>query len=123
MIIRVTGKTTLSQVGVDKMDLLLQNGDTIVVDADSGSSDIEDGILHTKMKGVTFDDEYSNGRISELKGAKVAAAYIYQLNNDIGIEGLNDPNVLQLTSVEVEDGEDTLQIAIDVQPKFVFVED
>ncbi len=123
MIIRVTGKTTLSQVGVDKMDLLLQNGDTIVVDADLGSSDIEDGILRTKMEGVVFDEEPSDGRISEIKSAKVAVAYIYQLNNTTGIEGLNDPDVLQLTSVEVEDGEDTLQITIDVQPKFVFVED
>lgn len=123
MIIRITGNTTLSKIGVDKMDLLLPNGDTIVVDADLGSSDIEDGIMHTKMEGVVFNEEPSDGRISELKGAKVAVAYIYQVDDNIGDADLKDPNVLQLTSVEVEDGEDTLQITIEVQPKFVFVED
>lgn len=123
MIIRVTGKTTLSQIGVDKMDVLLPNGDTIVVDADLVSSDIEDGIMHSKMEGVVFDEEPSDGRISELKGAKVATLYFYQLDDDIGDVDLKDHDIIQLTSVEIEDGDDTLQITIDVQPKFIFVED
>lgn len=122
MIIRVTGKTKLEDIGIDNMDFTLPNGDTINVDADEESAYTEDGIMHSIMKEVLFDDEYANGRASELKDAKMTIAHIFSFNNDIGDTDLNDPEEFQLKSIEIEDGNELLQLPVVEQPKFIFVE-
>lgn len=123
MIIRVTGKTTIQNAGIDSMDFILPNGNTINVDADEESTYTEDGIIYSTMKGVLFNDEYANGRASELQDAKMATARVFTFNNDIGDADLNDPEVLQLKSIEIEDGNELLQLSVDDQPEFIFVED
>lgn len=123
MIIRVTGKTTLKYIGIDSMDFTLSNGDTINVDADEESAYTEDGIMYNMMKGVLFDDEYANGRASELQDAKIAIARVFSFKNDIGDADLNDTEVFQLKSIEIEDGNELLQLSVDEQPEFIFVED
>lgn len=123
MIIRVTGKTTLEDVGIDNMDFTLPNGDTINVDADEESAYTEDGILHSIMKGVLFDDEYANGRASELKDAKMTIARVFSFKNNIGDTDLNDPEEFQIKSIEIEDGNELIQLPVAEQPKFIFVED
>lgn len=123
MIIRITAKTTLQNIGIDSMDFILPNGNTINVDADEESAYTEDGIMHSIMKGVLFDDEYANGRASELKDAKMTIAHIFSFNNDIGDTDLNDPEEFQLKSIEIEDGNELLQLPVVEQPKFIFVED
>ena len=123
MIIRVIGKTTLEGVGIYSMDFVLPNGDTINVDADEESAYTEDGIMYNMMKGVLFDDEYANGRASELQDAKMTIARVFSFKNDIGDADLNDPEVFQLKSIEIEDGNELLQLPVVEQPKFIFVED
>lgn len=123
MIIRITAKTTLQNIGIDSMDFILPNGNTINVDADEESTYTEDGIMYSTMKGVLFNDEYANGRASELQDAKMATARVFTFNNDIGDADLNDPEVFQLKSVEIEDGNELLQLLVDNQPEFIFVED
>lgn len=123
MNIRVTGNTTLQGVGIDSMDFVLPNGDTIIVDADEETTYTEDGIMYADMKGVLFNDDYANGRASELQDAKMTTAYVFAFNNDIGDVDLNDPEVLQLKSIEIEDGNELLQLSVDEQPEFIFVED
>ena len=123
MIIRVIGKTTLEDVGIYSMDFVLPNGDTINVDADEESAYTEDGIMYNMMKGVLFDDEYANGRASELQDAKMTIARVFPFKNDIGDADLNDPEVFQLKSIEIEDGKELLQLPVVEQPKFIFVED
>lgn len=123
MIIRVTGKTTLEDIGIDNMDFILPNGDTINVDADEESAYTEDGIMYSMMKGVLFDDEYANGRASELQDAKITIARVFSFKNDIGDADLNDTEVFQLKSIEIEDGNELLQLSVDEQPEFIFVED
>lgn len=123
MIIRVTGKTTLEDIGIDNMDFILPNGDTINVDADEESAYTEDGIMYSMMKGVLFDDEYANGRASELQDAKITIARVFSFKNDIGDADLNDPEVFQLKSIEIEDRDELLQLSVDEQPEFIFVED
>lgn len=123
MIIRVTGKTTLEHIGIDNMDFILPNGDIINVDADEESAYTEDGILYSIMKGVLFDDEYANGRASELQDAKITIARVFSFKNDIGDADLNDTEVFQLKSIEIEDGNELLQLSVDEQPEFIFVED
>lgn len=123
MIIRVTGKTTIQNAGIDSMDFILPNGNTINVDADEESTYTEDGIMYSTMKGVLFNDEHANGRASELQDAKMTTARIFTFNNDIGDADLNDPEVFQLKSVEIEDGNELLQLLVDDQPEFIFVED
>ena len=123
MIIRVTGKTTIQNAGIDSMDFILPNGNTINVDADEESTYTEDGIMYSTMKGVLFNDEYANGRASELQDAKMATVRVFTFKNDIGNADLNDPEVFQLKSVEIEDGNELLQLSVDNQPEFIFVED
>lgn len=123
MIIRVTGKTTLEDIGIDNMDFILPNGDTINVDADEESAYTEDSIMYSMMKGVLFDDEYANGRASELQDAKIIIARVFSFKNDIGDADLNDPEVFQLKSIEIEDRDELLQLSVDEQPEFIFVED
>lgn len=123
MIIRVTGKTTIQNAGIDSMDFILPNGNTINVDSDEESTYTEDGIMYSTMKGVLFNDEYANGRASELQDAKMATARVFTFKNDIGDADLNDPEVFQLKSVEIEDGNELLQLLVDYQPEFIFVED
>lgn len=123
MIIRVTGKTTLEDIGIDNMDFILPNGDTINVDADEKSAYTEDSIMYSMMKGVLFDDEYANGRASELQDAKITIARVFSFKNDIGDADLNDPEVFQLKSIEIEDRDELLQLSVDEQPEFIFVED
>lgn len=122
MIIRVTGKTTLEDIGIDNMDFILPNGDTINVDADEKSAYTEDSIMYSMMKGVLFDDEYANGRASELQDAKMTIARVFSFKNDIGDTDLNDPEEFQLKSIEIEDGNELLQLPVVEQPKFIFVE-
>lgn len=121
MIIRITAKTTLQNIGIDSMDFILPNGNTINVDADEESTYTEDGIMYSTMKGVLFNDEHANGLASELQDAKMATARVFAFNNDIGDADLNDPDVLQLKSIEIEDGNELLQLSVDDQPLFVFV--
>lgn len=121
MIIRITAKTTLQNIGIDSMDFILPNGNTINVDADEESTYTEDGIMYSTMKGVLFNDEHANGLASELQDAKMATARVFTFNNDIGDADLNDPDVLQLKSIEIEDGNELLQLSVDDQPLFVFV--
>lgn len=123
MIILVIGKTTLEDIGIYNMDFTLPNGDTIKVDADEELAYTEDGILHSIMKGVLFDDEYANGRASELKDAKMTIARVFSFKNDIGDTDLNDPEEFQLKFIEIEDGNELLQLPVVEQPKFIFVED
>lgn len=123
MIIRVTGKTTLEDIGIDNMDFILPNGDIINVDADEESAYTEDGIMYSMMKGALFDDEYANGRASELQDAKITIARVFSFKNDIGDADLNDIEVFQLKSIEIEDGNELLQLSVDEQPEFIFVED
>lgn len=123
MIIRVTGKTTLKYIGIDSMDFTLPNGDTINVDADEEQAYTEDGIMYSMMKGVLFDDEYANGLASELQDAKMTIARVFSFKNNIGDADLNDPEVFQLKSIEIEDGNELLQLPVVEQPKFIFVED
>lgn len=123
MIIRVTGKTTIQNAGIDSMDFILPNGNTINVYADEESTYTEDGIMYSTMKGVLFNDEYANGRASELQDAKMATARVFTFNNDIDDADLNNPEVLQLKSIEIEDGNELLQLSVDDQPEFIFVED
>lgn len=121
MIIRITAKTTLQNIGIDSMNFILPNGNTINVDADEESTYTEDGIMYSTMKGVLFNDEHANGLASELQDAKMATARVFTFNNDIGDADLNDPDVLQLKSIEIEDGNELLQLSVDDQPLFVFV--
>lgn len=123
MIIRVTGKTTLEDIGIDNMDFILPNGDTINVDADEESAYTEDGIMYSTMERVLFDDEYANGRASELQDAKMTTARVFSFKNDIGDADLNDPEVFQLKSIEIKDGNELLQLSVVEQPNFIFVED
>lgn len=78
--------------------------------------------MYSMMKGVLFDDEYANGRASELQDAKMTIARVFSFKNDIGDTDLNDPEEFQLKSIEIEDGNELLQLPVVEQPKFIFVE-
>lgn len=111
-------KTSADSISVDFIEIVkCSNGKTIVLDWDEseiGFDDIpdEDGYrpFSGRLIGIKFDEEYANGKISEIIGAELSAAQFFIedeiTENPVFTElQLDDDGVLcdfDLSNVDVE---------------------
>lgn len=88
-------KTAMKDLVIEYIEVRLANGKTITLTWDESEFGIEDGVFTARYKGVSFDDEYGNGRYKELIGIQIT---------DIGVYSENDePVTLAVTHLTVED--------------------
>lgn len=73
----VSAKTTLPDMQIDYIDVLLKDGREVSLNWDESNSKVEDGAFTARYKGVYFDEEYANGQIDALKGMEVRHIGIY----------------------------------------------
>ena len=88
-------KTAMKDLVIEYIEVRLANGKAITLTWDESEFGIEDGVFTARYKGVSFDDEYGNGRYKELIGIQIT---------DIGVYSENDePVTLAVTHLTVED--------------------
>lgn len=100
MVLYLKAESDIPDLMIDFIEVKLQSGQIISLTWDESEFDREDGYLDAKYKGVYFDDEYGNGRLSELKGMEVHHIEIYSECEDL--------SSFKLRELSFHDGEDSL---------------
>lgn len=71
MILYLSVNTGIEDLGIDYMEIKLGTGETVLIDWDeSDISRLENG-FYARYKGVYFDGEYANGKLSSLRGMQI----------------------------------------------------
>lgn len=100
MVLYLKAESDIPDLMIDFIEVKLQSGQIISLTWDESEFDREGGYLDAKYKGVYFDDEYGNGRLSELKGMEVHHIELYSECEDLGS--------FKLRELSFHDGEDSL---------------
>lgn len=100
MVLYLKAESDIPDLAVDFIEVKLKSGQVISLTWDESEFDREDGQFEARYKGVYFDDEYGNGRMSELKGMKVQHIELYTECKDAGS--------FQLRELSFYDGEESL---------------
>lgn len=106
MILYATFKSNSNAFTVEFIEVRLKNGTVVALNWDESGVQYTKNGCNTRYKGVLFNEEYANGRISELKGCKVVGMEIYTEEPT--------PISVKLQDMYFTDGEETLL----VKPKF-----
>lgn len=77
MVLYLKAKSDIPDLMIDFIEVKLKSGQIISLTWDESEFDREDGYLDAKYKGVYFDDEYGNDRLSELKDMEVQHIELY----------------------------------------------
>ena len=100
MVLYLKAESDIPDLVIDFIEVKLQSGQIISLTWDESEFDREDGYLDAKYKGVYFDDEYGNGRLSELRGMKIQHIELYSECEDV--------SSFRLRKLSFQDGEDSL---------------
>ncbi len=100
MILYMEAETDIVDLVIDFIEVELKSGQIISLTWDEGDFYIEDGQFEARYKGVYFDDEYANGRLSELKDMKI---HHIELESEC-----EDAGSFKLQKLSFEDGEKSL---------------
>lgn len=104
MVLYLAAKTNTSDLMVDYITVKLNTGAEVTVDWDeSGIDRYEDG-FSAKYSGVYFDEQYANGRISELEGMSIIDLQLYTESED------NENVEFSIEQMEFVDGDSRLTI-------------
>lgn len=71
MVLYLKAESDIPDLVIDFIEVKLRSGQVISLTWDESEFDRKDGYLDARYKGVYFDDEYGNGKLSELKGMKI----------------------------------------------------
>lgn len=121
MIIRVTAATTLTQVGIYFMEFQGLTG-KILVECDETTSVIENGVLKCKMNGVYFNDQYANGRCSDIDHARLIRVCL-STTDDYEALNYSSPNIFQDIYLQVEDGNQLTEWHVENEPEIIWEEE
>lgn len=77
MILCLTAKTDIPEMVIDFIEVKLQSGQTVSLTWDESESGVINGIFTGRYKGVYFDEDYTNGKIKELKNLQIQHIEIY----------------------------------------------
>ena len=75
MVLYLKAESDIPDLMIDFIEVKLKSGQIISLTWDESEFDRKDGYLDARYKGVYFDDEYGNGRLSELKGMEVQHSF------------------------------------------------
>ena len=102
MILCLEAKTDFTDVVIDFIEVKLCSGDTVSLTWDESESGVTDGVFTARYKGVYFDEEYANGRISELRNMCIEHVEFYTES----CEG----SYFELENLLFEDGPEELEL-------------
>ncbi len=91
----LTAKTAMKDLVIDYIEVKLADGKTITLTWDESEFGIEDGVFTARYKGVSFNDDYGNGRYKELIGMQITEVGVYSDNDE--------PVTIAVTHLTVED--------------------
>lgn len=77
MIIYLEAKTNLSHACIDYITALLPSGEEFSLAWDESEFGVEEGLFTGRYKGVTFNEEYANGKLAVLLGAELTEIQLY----------------------------------------------
>ena len=100
MVLYLRAESNIPDLMIDFIEVKLKSGQIISLTWDESEFDSEDGQFEARYKGVYFDDEYGNGRLSELKGMKVQHIELYS--------ECEDTSSFKLQELSFYDGEESL---------------
>lgn len=102
MILYLKARTDFNDLTINFIKIELSSGRLEYLTWDESESGITDGIFTARYKGVYFDEDYSNGRISELNNMCVKYVEIYSESGK--------GNYFEIESLLFEDGLEELKI-------------
>ena len=91
----LSAKTAMKDLVIDYIEVRLADGKTITLTWDESEFGIEDGVFTARYKGVSFNDDYGNGRYKELIGMQITEVGVYSDNDE--------PVTIAVTHLTVED--------------------
>ena len=91
----LTAKTAMKDLVIDYIEVKLADGKTITLTWDESEFGIKDGVFTARYKGVSFNDDYGNGRYKELIGMQITEVGVYSDNDE--------PVTIAVTHLTVED--------------------
>ena len=91
----LTAKTAMKDLVIDYIEVKLADGKTITLNWAESEFGIEDGVFTARYKGVSFNDDYGNGRYKELIGMQITEVGVYSDNDE--------PVTIAVTHLTVED--------------------
>ena len=100
VVLYLKAESDISDLVIDFIEVKLKSGQIISLTWDESEFDREGGYLDAKYKGVYFDDEYGNGRLSELKGMEVQHIELYS--------ECENTSSFKLQELSFHDGEESL---------------
>lgn len=100
MILYLKAESDIPDLVIDFIEVKLKSGKVISLTWDESEFDRNDGYLDARYKGVYFDDEYGNGRLSELKDMEVQHIELYSECEDV--------SSFKLRELSFFDGEESL---------------
>lgn len=77
MILYLDAKTDFTDVVIDFIEIKLCSGNIVSLTWDESEFCVTDGIFTARYKGIYFDEDYANGRISELNNMCIEHMEIY----------------------------------------------
>lgn len=97
MILYLQATTNVQDLVIDYIEVKLKSGKTVSLNWDESSIERSKTGFDARYKGVYFDEEYVNGRISELAGMKIDTVKLYS-------EQIKNPEIT-ITQMSFEDGD------------------
>lgn len=102
MILYLQATTNVQDLMIDYIEVKLKSGKTVSLNWDESGIERSKTGFDARYKGVYFDEEYANGRISELAGMKIDTIGLYS-------EQVETPEIV-ITKMSFEDGDIKMDI-------------
>lgn len=87
--------TDIDDLEIDYMEVRLSTGETVMIDWDESDIAREEDGFDARCKGVSFNEEYANGKLSSLHGMQIEYVNLYT-------ESENDSEIV-ITDMTFED--------------------
>lgn len=100
MILYLQATTNVQDLVIDYIEVKLKSGKTASLNWDESGINRSETGFDARYKGVYFDEEYANGKISELDGMKIDTVKLYSEQ----IKNLE----ITITQMSFEDGDERL---------------
>ena len=100
LVVKIHGNSKDTEVRYDYIEVKLKSGKTASLNWDESGINRSETGFDARYKGVYFDEEYANGKISELDGMKIDTVKLYS-------EQTKNPEIT-ITQMSFEDGDERL---------------
>lgn len=77
MILYLSASTDLEDLVIDYIEIKLATGQTVSLNWDESDIERLDGGFNVRYKGIYFDEEYANGKLSSLREMQIEKIGIY----------------------------------------------